>query len=54
MTEWVLVIMMCQRGCVPTYAEVFPSKGACEVNLKEARPKWTSEAHCIPILKNSK
>lgn len=54
MTEWVLVIMMCNRMCIPTYAEVHPTKAACEFYLKENKPKWNSDAHCIPLLKNNK
>jgi len=50
MTEWILFVMMCTRGCAPQYAVVYPSKAACEQAAKPTVNNWTSSTsvYCVP------
>lgn len=49
---WVLVFMVCQRVCVPMYAEVFPDKAAC-VAVVDTDKSWlhVPRSYCVPVVK---
>lgn len=52
MTEWALIIMMCNRLCVPQYVEIFPNKTACEMNLGKQTSQWVrADSYCAPVVK---
>lgn len=47
--NWVLVVMMCSRYCTPQYAELYPTRAACEQNIKN-HSTWTNRGdYCIPV-----
>ena len=53
--NWVLVIMVCQRLCVPNYAEVYPNKAACEAVVDKDTSVWRApRSYCVPVIKELK
>lgn len=52
MTEWVLVLMVCSRNCMPQYAVVFPTQTACHAQIDGKTSVWeTARKFCIPLIK---
>lgn len=51
---WVLVIMLCQRVCVPNIAETFESKAACMVVVdKDTGVFHQPRSYCVPVVKGA-
>ena len=46
---WALLVMQCYRACVPQYAELYPTKTACESKIAKD-DSWISirRMYCIP------
>lgn len=52
MTEWVLVLMVCSRNCMPQYAVVLPTQKACEAQIGEKKSVWElPRKFCVPLVK---
>lgn len=52
MTEWVLIVMLCSRSCVPQYSVVYPSKAICQTHMVEPERFWKDKTtYCVPVLK---
>ena len=52
MTEWVLITMLCTRNCVPQYADIYPSKGACMAKVNKPESAWSlPKNYCVPLVK---
>lgn len=53
MTEWVLVIMLCQRFCTPIQAEVYYTKAECTQHITDAGGFFSiPKQYCIPLIRN--
>lgn len=52
MTEWILITMLCTRWCVPIYADVMPTKEACESKIEHKQTFANNPSHyCVPRVK---
>lgn len=54
MTEWILITMLCTRWCIPQYAEVMPTKAACEARIVDTGGNLSRPSHyCVPRIKEN-
>jgi hypothetical protein len=51
MTTWILLVMLCNRSCVPQYAIQFPDKASCEARLEKPSVWGRETTFCVPIVK---
>ena len=52
MTEWILVLMLCTRNCQPQYAEIYPTKEACQAKIVKPESAWSlPTTYCIPLIR---
>jgi hypothetical protein len=49
---WALIIMICQRACVPQFVEVHPTRAACIEKVdKDTSVFHNPRSYCVPIIK---
>ena len=55
MTTWVLVYMLCTRGCIPTHAVPYPTRQAC-ITAQPKAEGWISvpQTYCTPLTTEEK
>lgn len=52
-TTWVLVYMICSRGCTPQYAIPYETRGECVRNMPKQEGMIVTEKYvCIPTSKD--
>ena len=51
MTTWILLVMLCNRSCVPQYAIQFPDKASCEARLEKPSVWGRETTFCVPMVK---
>jgi hypothetical protein len=51
MTTWILLVMLCNRSCVPQYAIQFPDKASCEMRLEKSSVWGRDSTVCVPLIK---
>jgi len=53
--SWVLVLMACQRMCVPTYAAVYPNQAQCEAVVDKDKGTFHHpRSYCVPVIREIK
>lgn len=51
--SWVMVFMICTRGCTVSHVEPYPSRSACVKNLPKAEGMFDSNKYlCVPVSKD--
>lgn len=49
---WALILMVCQRNCIPNYVEVYPTKAECVAKVdKDKSIFYSPRSYCVPIVK---
>ena len=52
---WALVLMLCQRTCIPQYVELYASQDACMEKVDKEKSVWVSpRRYCVPVTKEIK
>jgi hypothetical protein len=51
---WALILMACQRVCVPHFVELYPTKAACELKVDSSTSVFHApRSYCVPIVKET-
>jgi len=54
MTQWILVILLCERLCVPVQAEIYETKKECVQHEDTGGSFQRKTKYCVPLIRNKK